>query len=229
MRIDILTLFPDMFEGPLSESIIKRARERGLVEIVFHNIRDYSTDKHKRVDDYPFGGGAGMVMQIEPIAAVIEKLKAERNYDEVIFMTPDGERLNQQIVNQISLKGNIIILCGHYKGVDQRVRDHYITREISIGDYVLTGGELAAAVTVDAVVRLIPGVLSDETSALTDSFQYHLLSPPVYSRPAEYNGWRVPDILLSGHQANIDKWREEQAYARTKALRPDLLEGKKEV
>jgi tRNA (guanine37-N1)-methyltransferase len=200
MRIDILTLFPDMFEGPLSESIIKRARERGLVEIVFHNIRDYSTDKHKRVDDYPFGGGAGMVMQIEPIAAVIEKLKAERNYDEVIFMTPDGERLNQQIVNQISLKGNIIILCGHYKGVDHRVRDHYITREISIGDYVLTGGELAAAVTVDAVVRLIPGVLSDETSALTDSFQDHLLSPPVYSRPAEFNGWRVPDILLSGHQ-----------------------------
>jgi tRNA (guanine37-N1)-methyltransferase len=229
MRIDILTLFPDMFEGPLSESIIKRARERGLVEIVFHNIRDYSTDKHKRVDDYPFGGGAGMVMQIEPIAAVIEKLKAERNYDEVIFMTPDGERLNQQIVNQISLKGNIIILCGHYKGVDHRVRDHYITREISIGDYVLTGGELAAAVTIDAVVRLIPGVLSDETSALTDSFQDHLLSPPVYSRPAEFNGWRVPDILLSGHQANIDKWREEQAYARTKALRPDLLEGKKDV
>lgn len=229
MRIDILTLFPDMFEGPLSESIIKRARERGLVEIVFHNIRDYSTDKHKRVDDYPFGGGAGMVMQIEPIAAVIEKLKVERNYDEVIFMTPDGERLNQQIVNQISLKGNIIILCGHYKGVDHRVRDHYITREMSIGDYVLTGGELAAAVTIDAVVRLIPGVLSDETSALTDSFQDHLLSPPVYSRPAEFNGWRVPDILLSGHQANIDKWREEQAYARTKALRPDLLEGKKDV
>lgn len=224
MRIDILTLFPDMFEGPLSESIIKRARERGLVEIFFHNIRDYSTDKHNRVDDYPFGGGAGMVMQIEPLAAVIEKLKGERTYDEVIYMTPDGERLNQKIVNQLSLKGNIILLCGHYKGIDQRVREHYITREISIGDYVLTGGELAAAVTVDAVVRLIPGVLSDETSALTDSFQDNLLSPPVYTRPAEFNGWRVPDILLSGHQANIDKWREEQAYARTKALRPDLLE-----
>lgn len=224
MRIDILTLFPDMFEGPLSESIIKRAREKGLVEIQFHNIRDYSTDKHKRVDDYPFGGGAGMVMQIEPIAAVIEKLKGERSYDEVIYMTPDGDRLNQKTVNQLSLKGNIIILCGHYKGVDQRVREHYITREISIGDYVLTGGELAAAVVVDSVVRLIPGVLSDETSALTDSFQDNLLSPPVYSRPAEFNGWRVPDILLSGHQSNIDKWREEQAYERTRRLRPDLLE-----
>lgn len=224
MRIDILTLFPDMFEGPLSESIIKRAREKGLVEIVFHNIRDYSTDKHKRVDDYPFGGGAGMVMQIEPIAAVIEKLKAERHYDEIIYMTPDGDRLNQKTVNQLSLKGNIAILCGHYKGVDQRVRDHYVTREISIGDYVLTGGELAAAVVVDSVVRLIPGVLSDETSALTDSFQDNLLSPPVYTRPAEFNGWRVPDILLSGHQANIDKWREEQAHERTRRLRPDLLE-----
>ncbi|MFT3739257.1 MAG: tRNA (guanosine(37)-N1)-methyltransferase TrmD [Breznakibacter sp.] len=224
MRIDILTLFPDMFEGPLSESIIKRARERGLVEIVFHNIRDYSTDKHKRVDDYPFGGGAGMVMQIEPIAAVIEKLRSERSYDEVIYMTPDGERLEQKAVNQLSLKRNIIILCGHYKGVDQRVRDHYITREISIGDYVLTGGELAAAVVVDAVVRLIPGVLSDETSALTDSFQDNLLSPPVYTRPAEFNGWQVPGILLSGHQANIDKWREEQALERTRRLRPDLME-----
>jgi tRNA (guanine37-N1)-methyltransferase len=223
MRIDILTLFPEMFEGPLSESIIKRARERNQVEIYFHNIRDFSTDKHHRVDDYPFGGGAGMVMQIEPIANAIDGLKAERRYDEIIFMTPDGERLNQKIVNTLSLSANIIILCGHYKGIDHRVREHYITREISIGDYVLTGGELAAAVVVDAVVRLIPGVLSDETSALTDSFQDNLLSPPVYTRPAEFKGWKVPDILLSGHQAMIDQWREEQAHERTQRLRPDLL------
>lgn len=223
MRIDVLTLFPDMFHGPLSESIIKRAREKKIVEIHFHNIRDYSTDKHHRVDDYPFGGGAGMVMQIEPIATLIEKLKAERNYDHIIYMTPDGERLAQRRVNNLSLAGNIMVLCGHYKGVDQRIRDHYITCEISIGDYVLTGGELAAAVLIDSVVRLIPGVLSDETSALTDSFQDNLLSPPVYTRPAEFNGWRIPDILLSGHQANIDKWREEQAHERTQRLRPDLL------
>lgn len=223
MRIDILTLFPEMFEGPLSESIIKRAREKGIVEIHFHDIREYSTDKHNRVDDYPFGGGAGMVMQIEPISILIEELRSQRSYDEIIYMTPDGHRLNQKTVNQLSLKGNIMILCGHYKGVDQRVRDQYITMEISIGDYVLTGGELAAAVVVDSVVRLIPGVLSDETSALTDSFQDNLLSPPVYTRPAEFKGWRVPDILLSGHQANIEKWREEQAYERTKRLRPDLL------
>jgi len=223
MRIDILTLFPEMFEGPLSESIIKRAREKGIVEIHFHDIREYSTDKHNRVDDYPFGGGAGMVMQIEPISILIEELRSQRSYDEIIYMTPDGNRLNQKTVNQLSLKGNMMILCGHYKGVDQRVRDQYITMEISIGDYVLTGGELAAAVVVDSVVRLIPGVLSDETSALTDSFQDNLLSPPVYTRPAEFKGWRIPDILLSGHQANIEKWREEQAYERTKRLRPDLL------
>ncbi len=223
MRIDILTLFPAMFEGPFSESILKRAVSAGNVEIHLHNIRDYSTDKHNKVDDYPFGGGAGMVMQIEPIATLIEKLQAERSYDEIIYMTPDGERLEQQIVNNLSLKGNLIILCGHYKGVDHRLREHYVTREISLGDYVLTGGELAAAVLIDAIVRLIPGVISDETSALTDSFQDNLLAPPVYTRPAEYNGWKVPEVLLSGHQANIDKWREEQAYERTKKLRPDLL------
>ncbi|NLX71951.1 MAG: tRNA (guanosine(37)-N1)-methyltransferase TrmD [Bacteroidales bacterium] len=224
MRIDILTLFPEIFQGPFSESIIKRAVEQGSVEIFLHNIRDYSTDKHKRVDDYPFGGGAGMVMQIEPIASLIEKLKSERDYDEVIYMSPDGLRLDQAAVNRLSLKGNLMILCGHYKGVDQRVRDHYITMEISIGDYVITGGELAAAVTVDAVVRLIPGVISDETSALSDTFQDKLLAPPVYTRPAEYKGWKVPEILLSGHQAKIDNWREEEALARTRRLRPDLLE-----
>ncbi len=223
MRIDILTLFPDMFQGPFSESIIKRAVEQGHVEIVLHDIRDYSTDKHRRVDDYPFGGGAGMVMQIEPIDRVISKLKGEREYDEVIYMSPDGKRLDQKIVNQLSLRGNLIILCGHYKGVDQRVRDNFITMEISIGDYVLTGGELAAAVVVDSVVRLIPGVISDETSALSDSFQDNLLAPPVYTRPAEYKGWKVPDILLSGHEAKIERWREEQALERTKRLRPDLL------
>lgn len=225
MRIDILTLFPEMFQGPFSESIIKRAREQGSVEIILHDIRDYSEDKHKRVDDYPFGGGAGMVMQIAPIASVIEKLKTERDYDEVIFMTPDGHRFNQKIANSLSIKTNLILLCGHYKGVDQRVRDHYITSEISIGDYVLTGGELAAAVVVDAVVRLIPGVISDETSALSDSFQDNLLAPPVYTRPADFKGWKVPDVLLSGHQKAIDTWREEQSLLRTRKLRPDLLEG----
>lgn len=224
MRIDILTLFPAIFQGPFDESIIKRAVNQGSVEIVLHNIRDYTLDKHKKVDDYPFGGGAGMVMQIEPIARLIDKLKAQRHYDEIIYMSPDGERLSQKIVNALSIHKNIIILCGHYKGVDHRVRQHYITREISIGDYVLTGGELAAAVVVDAVVRLIPGVISDETSALTDSFQDNLLAPPVYTRPAEYNGWKVPDILLSGHQEKIDQWREEQSFERTKMLRPDLLE-----
>ncbi|TAJ13680.1 tRNA (guanosine(37)-N1)-methyltransferase TrmD [Marinilabiliaceae bacterium JC017] len=224
MRIDILTLFPEMFEGPLSESIMKRAVDKGVVEIQFHNIRDYSTDKHKKVDDYAFSGGAGMVMLIEPIARVIDKLKSERTYDEVIYMTPDGETFNQKIANSLSLAGNIIILCGHYKGVDQRVRDHYITREISIGDFVLTGGELAAAVIVDAVVRLIPGVISDETSALTDSFQDNLLSPPVYTRPADYHGWKVPDVLLSGNDKLIEEWKEQQAYERTKRLRPDLLD-----
>ncbi len=225
MRIDILTLFPEMFQGPFSESIIKRAREQGSVEIFLHDIRDYSEDKHKRVDDYPFGGGAGMVMQIGPIASVIDKLKSERDYDEVIYMTPDGYRFNQKIANSLSIKTNLILLCGHYKGVDQRVRDHYITSEISIGDYVLTGGELAAAVVVDAVVRLIPGVISDETSALSDSFQDNLLAPPVYTRPADFNGWKVPDVLLSGHQKAIDTWREEQSLLRTRKLRPDLLEG----
>ncbi|ASB50064.1 tRNA (guanosine(37)-N1)-methyltransferase TrmD [Alkalitalea saponilacus] len=226
MRIDILTLFPEMFEGPFNESILRRSQENGFVEIVFHDIRDYSQDKHKKVDDYAFGGGAGMVMQIEPIALLLDKLKSERSYDEIIYMTPDGDRFSQTIANQVSLLNNIIVLCGHYKGVDQRVRDYYVTREISIGDFVLTGGELAAAVVVDAVVRLIPGVISDETSALTDSFQDNLLAPPVYTRPADFRGWKVPDVLLSGHQAKIDQWREEQAWQRTKKLRPDLLDEK---
>ncbi len=224
MRIDILTLFPAMFQGPFNESIIKRACDQGSVELVLHDIRDYTLDKHKKVDDYPFGGGAGMVMQIEPISRIINKLKEERTYDEIIYMSPDGQRLNQSIVNSLSLKGNLMILCGHYKGVDHRVRENYITMEVSIGDYVLTGGELAAAVVVDSVVRLIPGVISDETSALTDSFQDNLLAPPVYTRPAEFNGWKVPEVLLSGHQAEIDRWREEQAFLRTEKLRPDLLE-----
>ncbi len=224
MRIDILTLFPAMFQGLFNESIIKRACDQGSVELVLHDIRDYTLDKHKKVDDYPFGGGAGMVMQIEPISRIINKLKEERTYDEIIYMSPDGNRLKQSIVNHLSLKGNLMILCGHYKGVDHRVRENYITMEISIGDYVLTGGELAAAVVVDSVVRLIPGVISDETSALTDSFQDNLLAPPVYTRPAEFNGWKVPEVLLSGHQAEIDRWREEQAFLRTEKLRPDLLE-----
>ncbi len=223
MRIDILTLFPEMFQGPFSESIIKRAQDKGVVEIYCHNIRDYSTNKHKKVDDYAFSGGAGMVMRIEPIAALIEKLKAERDYDEIIYTSPDGQTLNQGIANQLSLKGNLMILCGHYKGVDQRIRDHYISMELSIGDYVLTGGELAAAVISDAVIRLIPGVISDETSALTDSFQDNLLAPPVYTRPAEFKGWKVPDILLSGDDKKVEAWKEQQAYERTKQRRPDLL------
>jgi len=224
MRIDILTLFPAMFQGPFSESIIKRAVEKGAVELVLHDIRDYSEDKHRRVDDYPFGGGAGMVMQIGPIARAIEKLQSERSYDEVIFMTPDGVRFDQKEANRLSLSGNLIILCGHYKGVDQRVRDHYITREISIGDFVLSGGELAAAAVVDAVVRVLPGVIGDETSALTDSFQDNLLAPPVYTRPSDFRGWKVPDVLLSGHDKRIDEWREKQALERTRRLRPDLLD-----
>jgi tRNA (guanine37-N1)-methyltransferase len=224
MRIDILTLFPEIFDGPLSESIMKRALDKKLVEIHFHNIRDYSEDKHKRVDDYPFGGGAGMVMRIEPIARLIEKLKAERDYDEVIYTTPDGKTFDQKMANTLSLAGNIMILCGHYKGIDQRVRDLYITKEISIGDFVLTGGELAAAVMIDAIVRLVPGVISDETSALTDSFQDNLLSPPVYTRPADFRGHKVPDVLLSGHEKKIEEWREQQAHERTKRLRPDLLD-----
>ena len=224
MRIDILTILPKLFDGPFSDSILKRAQEKGHVAIHLHNIRDYSTDKHKNVDDYQYGGGAGMVMRIEPIAACIEKLKAERVYDEIIYMTPDGEILEQGTSNQLSIKGNLMVLCGHYKGVDDRIRQHYITKEISIGSYVLSGGELAAAVLVDSIVRLIPGVLNDETSALTDSFQDQLLSPPVYTRPPVYNGWSVPDVLLSGNSQEIDRWREEQALQRTKSRRPDLLD-----
>ena len=224
MRIDILTVVPKLLDGPFAHSIMKRAKEKGLVEIHIHNIRDYSTSKHKNVDDYQYGGGAGMVMSIEPIATVIEKLKSEREYSEVIYMTPDGEVLNQSMCNQLSLVGNLIILCGHYKGVDERIREHYITKEISIGSYVLSGGELAAAVVVDAVVRLLPGVLNDETSALTDSFQDNLLSPPVYTRPEEFNGWRVPEVLLSGNTKLVEIWREEQALKRTQERRPDLLE-----
>ena len=228
MRIDILTLFPAMFQGPFSESIIKRAMDKGAVEIVLHDIRDYSEDKHRRVDDYPFGGGAGMVMQIGPIAGAIEKLKQERTYDDVIYMSPDGQRFDQKEANRLSLDGNIILLCGHYKGVDQRVRDHYVTRELSVGDFVLSGGELAAAVIVDAVVRVLPGVIGDETSALTDSFQDNLLAPPVYTRPYDYNGWKVPDVLLSGHDKRVEEWREEQALERTRRLRPDLLDDQEQ-
>ncbi len=224
MRIDILTLFHEIFDGPLSESIMKRAIDKSMVEIFFHNIRDYSEDKHNRVDDYTFGGGAGMVMRIEPVAKLIEHLKKQREYDEIIYTTPDGELFNQRTANTLSLSKNIIILCGHYKGIDQRIRDIYITKEISIGDFVLTGGELAAAVMIDAIVRLVPGVISDETSALTDSFQDNLLSPPVYTRPADYKGHKVPEILLSGHEKKIEEWREKEAYRRTKKLRPDLLD-----
>ncbi|MDR0955112.1 MAG: tRNA (guanosine(37)-N1)-methyltransferase TrmD [Rikenellaceae bacterium] len=224
MRIDILTVVPELLESPLNESILKRARQKGLVEIVVHNIRDYTTDKHRQVDDYPFGGEAGMVMKIEPIFQIIEKLKSEREYDEVIYTSPDGKTYNQQEANYLSTLGNIIILCGHYKGIDHRIREHLITREISIGDYVLTGGELAAAVLTDSIVRIIPGAIGDEASALTDSFQDNLLAPPVYTRPAEFNGWRVPDVLLSGNFAEIARWQEEQAYDRTQRLRPDLLE-----
>jgi tRNA (guanine37-N1)-methyltransferase len=223
MRIDILTVLPQLLESPFSASIMQRAQDKGHVEIHVHNIRDYSTNKHKNVDDYQYGGGAGMVMSIEPIAAVIEKLKSERNYDEIIYMTPDGELFEQAACNQLSLSENLMILCGHYKGVDERVRTHYITKEISIGSYVLSGGELAAAVVVDAIVRLIPGVLNDETSALTDSFQDNLLSPPVYTRPPEFNGLKVPEILLSGDFAKIEAWREEEAMKRTQERRPDLL------
>lgn len=224
MRIDIITVLPELIRSPFEASILKRAVEKGLVEIHFHNLRDYTTSNYKTVDDYQFGGGAGMVMMIEPIDKCISKLTSERTYDEVIYMSPDGERLNQKIANTLSLKGNLIILCGHYKGVDQRVRDHFITKEISIGDYVLSGGELGAAVLCDTIIRLLPGVLNDETSALTDSFQDNLLAPPVYTRPAEYKGWKVPEVLLSGNFAKIEEWRENKAYERTKELRPDLLE-----
>jgi tRNA (guanine37-N1)-methyltransferase len=224
MRIDLLTLFPEIFESPFSHSMMKRAIEKGNVEIYIHNIRDYSTDKHKSVDDYAFGGGAGMVMMIQPIEDLILKLKNERKYDEIIFMTPDARVFNQKEANNLSMLKNIIILCGHYKGIDQRIRDHYITSEISIGDFVLTGGELAAAVVIDCIIRLIPGVLSDETSALTDSFQDGLLSPPVYTRPASHNGWTVPEILLSGNNKKIDEWREKMSIEITRKIRPELLE-----
>lgn len=224
MRIDIITVLPELLRSPFEASILKRAIDKGLVEVHTHNLRDYTTDNYKTVDDYQFGGGAGMVMMIEPIDKCITKLKSERDYDEVIYMTPDGQTLNQKTANQLSLYENIIVLCGHYKGVDQRVRDQFVTREISIGDYVLSGGELGAAVLCDAIIRLIPGVLNNETSALTDSFQDNLLAPPVYTRPSEYKGWKVPDILLSGNFPKIEKWREEQAYRRTSERRPDLLE-----
>lgn len=223
MRIDILTVLPEMFESPLGCSILKRAQDRGLVEFAVHNLRDYTTNRHRKVDDYPFGGEAGMVMQIEPIDRCITSLKSQRDYDEVIFTSPDGETLTQPMANSMSLLNNIIILCGHYKGIDYRIREHLITREISVGDYVLTGGEIPAIIISDAIVRLIPGAIGDEQSALSDSFQDNLLAPPVYTRPADYNGWRVPDILLSGHQAKIDEWRHEQALERTRRLRPDLL------
>jgi len=222
MRIDIITVLPQILESPFQHSIIKRAQDKGLAEIHLHNLRDYSEDKNKRVDDYSFGKGAGMVMAIQPIEKAIETLKAEREYDEIIFTTPDGKLFNQQEANTLSLNKNIIILCGHYKGIDQRIRETYITKELSVGDYVLTGGELAAAIIADAVVRLLPGVLSDETSALTDSFQDYLLSPPVYTRPAEYKGMTVPEVLRSGNEKLVDDWKHEQAIERTKNLRPDL-------
>ena len=224
MRIDILTILPELLEGPFSASIMKRAQDKGHVDIHLHNIRDYSTDKHKNVDDYQYGGGAGMVMSIEPIVTIIEKLQKERSYDDIIFMTPDGALLEQGVCNELSLKKNLILLCGHYKGIDERIREHFITKELSIGSYVLSGGELAAAVLTDAIVRLLPGVLNNETSALTDSFQDNLLSPPVYTRPAEYRGWKVPKILLSGNFPEIEKWREKKAQERTQERRPDLFD-----
>ena len=223
MRIDILTVIPELFESPLNCSILKRAQSAGIAEIYVHNLRDYSLDKHKKVDDYPFGGEAGMVMKIQPVDACITHLKKQRDYDEVIFTSPDGEVFNQKIANSLSMLENIIILCGHYKGVDYRIREHLVTREISIGDYVLTGGELPALVITDAIVRLIPGAIGDEQSALTDSFQDNLLAPPIYTRPAVYKDWSVPEILLSGHEAKINEWRHDQSLSRTQRLRPDLL------
>ena len=225
MRVDILTVLPEMIEPFIGMSMLKRAQEKGLAEIFVHNLRDYTTNKWRRVDDYPFGGAAGMVMQIEPVERAIESLRAERTYDEVIFTSPDGDLLDQPTANSLSLKENIIILCGHYKGIDQRIRDHLITREISIGDYVLTGGELPAAVIADSIIRLIPGVLGDEESALSDSFQDNLLAPPIYTRPADWHGWRVPDVLLSGNERLIREWEYDRAVERTKELRPHLLEG----
>ena len=223
MRIDIISVLPEMIEGFVTESILARAQKKGLVEIRLHNLRDYTLDKWRRVDDYPYGGSAGMVMQCEPIDRCISALKAERDYEEVIYTSPDGEKFDQPLANELSLKGNMIILCGHYKGIDQRVRDHLITREISIGDYVLTGGELAAAVMTDAIVRLIPGSISDEQSALSDCFQDNMLAAPIYTRPSDYKGWKVPDILLSGNEAKVRQWEFDQAMERTKRLRPDLL------
>ena len=225
MRVDILTVLPEMIEPFIGMSMLKRAQEKGLAEIFVHNLRDYTTNKWRRVDDYPFGGAAGMVMQIEPVERAIETLRAKRPYDEVIFTSPDGDLLDQPTANSLSLKENIIILCGHYKGIDQRIRDHLITREISIGDYVLTGGELPAAVIADSIIRLIPGVLGDEESALSDSFQDNLLAPPIYTRPADWHGWRVPDVLLSGNERLIREWEYDRAVERTKELRPHLLEG----
>ena len=224
MRIDILTVVPELLTSPLNESILKRAQEKGLVEIHIHNLRDYTFDKRRTTDDYPFGGEAGMVMKPEPIFRCIEALKAERDYDEIIYTSPDGIRYDQHEANRLSMLENIIILCGHYKGIDYRIREHLITREISIGDYVLTGGELAACIIADSVVRLVPGAIGDEASALTDCFQDNLLAPPVYTRPAEFNGWRVPDVLLSGNFAQIEKWQDDEAWERTRRLRPDLLE-----
>jgi len=223
MRLDIITCLPRLLDSPFSDSILKRAQEKGLVTIKVHDLREYSINKHRTTDDYAFGGGAGMVMMIEPIDRCIAALKAERVYDEIIYMSPDGELLNQSIANQLSLKENLILLCGHYKGIDERVREHLVTREISVGDYVLSGGELAAAVVADSLIRLLPGVLNDETSALSDSFQDGLIAPPVYTRPAEYNGWKVPEVLLSGHQAKIEDWKQDEALKRTKARRPDLI------
>ncbi|MCX4259550.1 MAG: tRNA (guanosine(37)-N1)-methyltransferase TrmD [Muribaculaceae bacterium] len=224
MRIDFLTVLPEMFESPLACSIMKRAAQKGLVEFHVHNLRDYTTDRHRKVDDYPFGGEAGMVMKIEPVDRCLSALKAERHYDEIIYTSPDGEILSQHMANSMSLLDNIVILCGHYKGIDHRIREHLVTREISIGDYVLTGGELPSLVIADSIVRLIPGAIGDEQSALSDSFQDDILSAPVYSRPAVYNGWEVPSILLSGHEAKIAEWRHEQALERTRLLRPHLLD-----
>lgn len=224
LRIDIITVLPELLDSFINQSILQRAQKKGLVEICVHNLRDYTEDKHKRVDDYPYGGFAGMVMQCQPIDACISKLKSERDYDEIIFTSPDGEQFNQPIANELSLKKNIIILCGHYKGVDYRIREHLITRELSIGDYVLTGGEIAAAAITDAVTRIVPGVIGDDQSALSDSFQDNLLAAPIYTRPAEYKGWKVPEILLSGHDAKIKDWELAQALERTQRLRPDLLE-----
>jgi len=229
VRIDILTALPRLLDSWFGDSILQRAQQKGLVEVHIHDLRKWSNDKHKRIDDYAFGGGAGMVLQIEPIHLAISELKKERSYDEVIYMSPDGALLDQPMANELSLKGNLIILCGHYKGVDERVREHLVTQEVSIGNYVLSGGEIPAAVLCDAIIRLLPGVLNDETSALSDSFQDGLVAPPAYSRPAEFNGWKIPDVLLSGHQANIDAWRHQQAVERTRQRRPELLEGSPEL